>query len=138
MYNWETVGRTMLLFFNLHTLNKGFHWHQTLLSHQPPVPQALESLDLIKSFTLFWYNFNFWKICWTRTKLLFLLLQVSWAINIQKNEVILKTYSIVDTQSQYERFLARFFFVVDRYARQIHRAMKTFYNFCNFNVLGIV
>ena len=25
------------------------------------------------------------------------LLQVSWAINIKKNEVILKTYSIVDT-----------------------------------------
>ena len=29
--------------------------------------------------------------------MLFPLLQVSWAINIQKNEVILKTYSIVDT-----------------------------------------
>ena len=29
--------------------------------------------------------------------MLFSLLQVSWAINIQKNEVILKTYSIVDT-----------------------------------------
>ena len=29
--------------------------------------------------------------------MLFSLLQVSWGINIQKNEVILKTYSIVDT-----------------------------------------
>ena len=29
--------------------------------------------------------------------MLFPLLQVSWAINIKKNEVILKTYSIVDT-----------------------------------------
>ena len=47
--------------------------------------------------TLFWYNFNFWKTCWTYTEMLFSLLQVSWAINIQKNEVILKTYSIVDT-----------------------------------------
>ena len=28
--------------------------------------------------------------------MLFLLLQVFWAINIQKNEVILKTYSIVN------------------------------------------
>ena len=36
-------------------------------------------------------------MCWTYTEMLFLLLQVSWAINIQKNEVILKTYSIVDT-----------------------------------------
>ena len=29
--------------------------------------------------------------------MLFSLLQVSWAINIQKNEAVLKTYSIVDT-----------------------------------------
>ena len=29
--------------------------------------------------------------------MLFSLLQVSWAINIQKNEVILKTYFIVNT-----------------------------------------
>ena len=29
--------------------------------------------------------------------MLFSLLHVSWAINIQKNEVILKTFSIVDT-----------------------------------------
>ena len=29
--------------------------------------------------------------------MLFSLLQVSWAINIQKNEVILKTYFITDT-----------------------------------------
>ena len=42
--------------------------------------------------------------------MLFSLLQVSWAINIQKNEVILKTYFIVNTLSQYETF----FFVADK------------------------
>ena len=26
----------------------------------------------------------------------------------------------------------------DRYVQQIHRAMTTFYNFCNFNILDIV
>ena len=38
---------------------------------------------------------------------------------------------------------ARFFFTSsirksDRYVRQIDRSMKTFYNFCNFNILGIL
>ena len=74
--------------------------------------------------------------------MLFPSLQVSWAINIQKNKVILNTYSIVDTYSQYETVCARFFFTSsirksDRYVRQIKRAMKT-YNFCNFNILGTV
>ena len=38
-------------FFNFYTLNKEFHWNWTLLRHQPSVLSALESLDLIKSFT---------------------------------------------------------------------------------------
>ena len=38
---------------------------------------------------------------------------------------------------------ARFFFPSsidssDRYVQQIDTAMKTFYSFCNFNILGIV
>ena len=35
------------------------------------------------------------------------------------------------------RFVQDFFFVVDRYVRHINRAMTTFYNFCNVNILGI-
>ena len=64
-----------------------------------------------------------------------------WAINIQNNEVILKTYSIVDTSPDMRRFVQDFFSssigTSDRYVQQIDRAMKT-YNFCNFNILGIV
>ena len=48
---------------------------------------------------------------------------MSWAIIIEKNEVIVKTYSIVDTYSQYETVCARFFFyVVDSYVRQVRPA----------------
>ena len=68
--------------------------------------------------------------------MLFSLLQVSRAINIQKNEVILKTYSTANMR----RFVQDFFSIgtSGRYVRQIDRAMTTFYNFWNFNILGIV
>ena len=41
------------------------------------------------------------------------------------------------------RFVQDFFFVIDRYVRQVRRtdqqrAMTAFYNFCSFNILGIV
>ena len=40
------------------------------------------------------------------------------------------------------RFVQDFFYVVDLYVRQyvreIDRAMKTSYNFCYFNILGMV
>ena len=52
--------------------------------------------------------------------MLFSLLQVSWAINIQKNEVVLKSYSIADTSPNIRRFVQDFFFfVVDKYVRQV-------------------
>ena len=75
--------------------------------------------------------------------MLFSLLQVSWAINIQKNEVVLKSYSIADTSPNMRRFVQDFFFsssisTSDRYVQQIDWAMKIFYNFCNFNILGLV
>ena len=73
--------------------------------------------------------------------MLFSLLQVSWATNIQNNEVILKTYSIVDTSTKMRRFVQDFFSssidTSDRYIQQIDRAMKTFYNFYDFHILGI-
>ena len=70
--------------------------------------------------------------------MLFSLLQVSWAINIQKNEVILKTFLLSILSPNVRQFVQDFFFVVDRYVQQIDRAMKTFYNFFYFNILGIV
>ena len=73
--------------------------------------------------------------------MLFSLLQVSWATNIHNNEVILKTYSIVDTSTKMRRFVQDFFSssidTSDRYIQQIDRAMKTFYNFYDFHILGI-
>ena len=43
------------------------------------------------------------------------------------------------------RFLQDFFYVVDRYVRKVratdrksHEFGRTFYKFCNFNILGIV
>ena len=74
--------------------------------------------------------------------MLFSLLQVSWATNIQNNEVILKTYSIVDTSPNMRRFVQDFFSssigTSNRYVQQIDRTMKTFYNFYDFHILGIV
>ena len=68
--------------------------------------------------------------------MLFSLLQLSWAINIQKNEMILKTYFFC-------RYLDPILFWLsigtsDRWVQQINRAMTTFYDFCNFDILGIV
>ena len=75
--------------------------------------------------------------------MLFSLLQVSLAINIQKYEVIFENLF-------FRRYLVPIwdglckivFFVVDStfnmYVRQIDRAIATFYNFCNFNILGII
>ena len=73
--------------------------------------------------------------------MLFLLQQVSEAINIQKNEVILNTYSIVELSPNMGQIVQDSFFTSsvgtsDRYVQQIYRAMTT-YNFCNFNILGI-
>ena len=75
--------------------------------------------------------------------MLFSLLQLSWAINIQRNEVILKTYSIADSCPNTRRFVQVFFLsssigTSDRYVQQIDRAITNFYNFFNFNILSIV
>ena len=75
--------------------------------------------------------------------MLFSLLQVSLAINIQKYEVIFENLF-------FRRYLVPIwdglckivFFVVDStsdmYVRQIDKAIATFYNFCSFNILGII
>ena len=43
MYNWETVGRTMLIFFNLYTLNKETKHLLKLNTSQPPTIRTLSS-----------------------------------------------------------------------------------------------
>ena len=57
-------------------------------------------------------NFNFSKICWTYKGMLFSLLQLFWAINIK-----LILLSILSPNMR--RFVQDFFYVVDRYVRQV-------------------
>ena len=89
-----------------------------------------------------WYNFNFWKICWTYTEMLFSLLQVSWAINIKKMKWFWKRILLSILSPNIRRFVQDFFSLSigtsDRYVQQIDRAMTIFYNFCNFNIFGII
>ena len=83
--------------------------------------------------TLFWYNFNFWKTCWTYTEMLFSL--------HSKNEVILRTCSIYLVpiwDGLCKIFISLSIGRSDRYIQQIDRATTIFYNFCNFNIFGIV
>ena len=70
--------------------------------------------------------------------MLFSLLQVSWAMNIKKwsdfENLVYCRYLV----PIWDGLCEIFFFVVVMYVRQIDRTMTTFYNFWNFNILGIV
>ena len=75
--------------------------------------------------------------------MLFSLLRVSWTINIQKKwsdfENLFYCWYLVPI---WDGLCKIFFFsssirTSDRYVQKIDRAMITFYNFCNFNILGI-
>ena len=73
--------------------------------------------------------------------MLFSLLQVSWAINVQKMKWFWKLFYCRYLVPMWDGLCKIFFSSLigtsDRYVRQIDRAMKT-YNFFYFNILGIV
>ena len=73
--------------------------------------------------------------------MLFSLLQMSWAIKIQKMKWFWALILLSALSPNMGRFVQDFFFTSSigtsgRYVQQIDRAITT-YNFCNFNILGI-
>ena len=74
--------------------------------------------------------------------MLFSLLQVPWAINVENMKWCWKLILLSILSPNMRRFVQDFFWwslgTSDRYVQQIDRAVTTFYNFCNFNILGIV
>ena len=114
-----------------------------LLSHQPSVIWALESLNFIKSFTYLLY-FDITSISGKpveRTqKCYFRYYRCPEQLTFKKMKWFWKLILLSILSPNMRRFVQDFFSssigTSDRYVQQIYRAMTT-YNFCNFNILGI-
>ena len=148
MHHWETVRRTIVFFFNLYTLNilaRGFTETNT---SQPPTIRTL-----ISGITRFDQKLYF---IWSKALLYFEITSISGKsvgrtqecyfryyrcpeqLTFKKMKWFWKLILLSILSPTMRRFLQIFFYVVDRYVQQIDRAMKTFYNFCNFDISGIV
>ena len=114
-----------------------------LLSHQPSVIWALESPNFIKSFTYLLY-FDISSISGKpveRTqKCYFRYYRCPEQLTFKKWSDFENLFYILSPNMRrfVQDFISLSIGTSDRYIQQIDRATTIFYNFCNFNIFGIV